>query len=63
VVHSFAARAAEPGLPATLAAIGVKHEMLPAIAAAAPKDHCHVSNPREASQADYRALLEAAYDA
>jgi alcohol dehydrogenase class IV len=61
VADAFAARAGELGLPATLAAMGVKRAVLPAIAAAALKDHCHATNPREASEADYRALLEAAY--
>lgn len=58
VAEAFAARAAALGLPATLGAMGVGREVLPAIAAAALKDHCHPSNPREASEADYRALLE-----
>mgnify|MGYP001275731777 CR=1 FL=1 len=61
VVEAFAARAAELGLPVTLGAMGVKREVLPAIAAAALKDHCHPTNPRAASESDYLALLEAAY--
>jgi alcohol dehydrogenase class IV len=35
--------------------------VLPAIAAAAAKDRCHPTNPREASESEYRALLEVAY--
>lgn len=61
VAEAVAALSARLGLPATLAAMGVKREVLPAIAAAATKDHCHPTNPREASEADYLALLEAAY--
>lgn len=61
VADAVAALSARLGLPATLAAMGVKREVLPAIAAAAMKDHCHPSNPRLATEADYLALLEAAH--
>jgi hypothetical protein len=49
------------GLPGGLAAMGVKEDQLPAIAAAALKDHCHATNPRLASEADYLALLREAF--
>lgn len=61
VAAAFAARSAELGLPATLGAMGVRREVLPAIAAAALKDHCHATNPRTPSESDYLTLLEAAY--
>jgi 4-hydroxybutyrate dehydrogenase len=49
------------GLPAGLKAMGVPREALGKIAEAAPKDHCHATNPRPASVADYLAILEEAY--
>jgi alcohol dehydrogenase class IV len=49
------------GLPGGLAAMGVTEDQLPAIAAAALKDHCHATNPRLASEAEYLALLKGAF--
>ena len=49
------------GLPAGLKAMGVPREALAKIAEAAPKDHCHATNPRPASVSDYLAILEEAY--
>jgi alcohol dehydrogenase class IV len=49
------------GLPAGLAAMGVKKDQLPAIAMAALQDHCHATNPRRATEADYLALLKEAF--
>ncbi len=46
------------GVPRGLAAMGVNPAMLPAIAEAATKDHCHPTNPRPATVADYQAILE-----
>lgn len=46
------------GLPGGLEAMGVPREALADIAAAAPKDHCHATNPRLPSEAEYLALLE-----
>ena len=51
----------EIGLPSGLSAMGVTRDHLPGIAAAALLDHCHATNPREASQADYQAILEEAF--
>jgi alcohol dehydrogenase class IV len=51
------------GLPAGLAAMGVPPDALPAIAEAATHDHCHATNPRRASVADYVLLLEESYGA
>ncbi len=47
------------GLPTGLAPLGVTREMFPAIVRGALKDHSHRTNPREASAADYEAMLEA----
>ncbi|VTU16549.1 iron-containing alcohol dehydrogenase [Variovorax sp. RA8] len=47
------------GLPAGLAAIEVSPEIFPRVIDGALKDHCHKTNPREASPADYEAMLTA----
>ena len=49
------------GLPEGLSAMGVTEAQLPVIAEAAMKDHCHATNPRRASEAEYLALLHAAF--
>ena len=41
--------------------MGVQKEALAKIAEAAPKDHCHATNPRTATVGDYLAILEEAY--
>ncbi|QGZ59154.1 iron-containing alcohol dehydrogenase [Paraburkholderia acidiphila] len=46
------------GLPTGLAQLGVNAEMFPEIIKGALKDHSHKTNPREASEDDYRAMLE-----
>jgi hypothetical protein len=48
------------GLPPGLAAMGVREDQFPALAAAAMKDHCHATNPRRATEADYLNLLKEA---
>lgn len=52
---------ADLGLPAGLSAMGVREDMLPGIAAAALKDHCHATNPRLATEENYRAMLGEAF--
>jgi alcohol dehydrogenase class IV len=47
------------GLPRGLAAMGVTTELTDRIVQGALADHCHKTNPREASADDYRALIEA----
>ncbi|MDU0338830.1 iron-containing alcohol dehydrogenase [Bosea rubneri] len=49
------------GMPASLSAMGVPREVLPAIAEAAVKDHSSASNPRAASAADYETMLEESF--
>jgi len=47
------------GLPTGLAAMGVGHELFDRIVSGALADHCHKTNPRVATDDEYRALLEA----
>ena len=46
-------------LPAGLAAMGVQREWFDRIIDGAMADHCHKTNPREASREEYREMLEA----
>lgn len=47
------------GLPSGLASMGVGREQFDDIIKGALADHCHKTNPREASREDYVAMLEA----
>ena len=49
------------GLPGSLSQMGVPRDVLPAIAEAATQDHSSATNPRQASAADYLAMLEASF--
>ncbi|GAD22130.1 iron-containing alcohol dehydrogenase [Acidovorax sp. MR-S7] len=55
-IHDMSARL---GLPTGLAAMGVQRDWFPKIIEGALADHCHKTNPREASVQDYEAMLEA----
>jgi 4-hydroxybutyrate dehydrogenase len=46
------------GMPAGLRAMGVTDEMMEAVSHEALKDHCHATNPRVATQADYLAIMK-----
>jgi 4-hydroxybutyrate dehydrogenase len=59
VAPSVRAMTERLGLPTGLAQLGVTAEMFPHIIKGALKDHSHKTNPREASEDDYRAMLEA----
>jgi 4-hydroxybutyrate dehydrogenase len=50
--------AARLGLPGGLAELSVTRDLFPRIIAGALKDHSHKTNPRDASEADYEAILE-----
>ncbi|HET8747062.1 MAG TPA: iron-containing alcohol dehydrogenase [Ramlibacter sp.] len=47
------------GLPSGLEAMGVQREWFEKVIDGAMADHCHKTNPREASREDYRQMLEA----
>ena len=54
-IHAMNARL---GLPSGLAAMGVDEALFDRVIAGAMADHCHKTNPRLATVADYRAMLE-----
>jgi alcohol dehydrogenase class IV len=60
VADAVAGLNARLGLPATLRAMGVPEQVMPAMAEAATRDHCNPTNPRQASKDDYLAMLRAA---
>jgi alcohol dehydrogenase class IV len=47
------------GLPAGLGELGVTEDMFGKIIEGATADHCHMTNPRLASESDYRSMLAA----
>ncbi len=61
VAQAIAGLNARLGLPDGLRAMGVPKSALAGIAEAAPKDHCHATNPRKPSVADYLEILDASY--
>jgi 4-hydroxybutyrate dehydrogenase len=57
-VHDLVARLK---LPLTLSEMGAPSQVLPSIAASAMLDHCHATNARTATEAEYLGLLTAAF--
>jgi alcohol dehydrogenase class IV len=49
------------GIPASLSAMGVERSDYGWVIKNAMKDHCHGTNPRIASEADYRTMLDEAF--
>ena len=59
LADTVASMCARLGLPSGLSTLGVRKEMLDAVVEGALVDHCHKTNPREASAEEYRQLLDA----
>jgi alcohol dehydrogenase class IV len=60
VAEAVREMSARLGLPSGLAALGVTPALFDRVIEGAMADHCHKTNPRLATQADYRRMLEAA---
>ena len=59
VAEAIRDMSARLGLPSGLAAMGVQRDWFDKIIDGAMADHCHKTNPREASREDYVRMLEA----
>ncbi len=60
LAEAVVAMNARLGLPTGLRAMGVTEDLFERVIDGAMADHCHKTNPREASRDDYRAMLAAA---
>ncbi len=49
------------GLPTRLSQMGVEQDMFDKVIKGALADHCHKTNPREASADDYRRMLQESF--
>ncbi|UPY39324.1 iron-containing alcohol dehydrogenase [Sediminicoccus sp. KRV36] len=61
IADAIAAMSERIGLPARLSALGVTPADLPPLAAAAMRDHHHLTNPRRTSEVEYLGMLQAAF--
>ncbi len=61
IADAVATMCAQLGLPAGLEQVGVRKDMFDNVIQGAMVDHCHKTNPREATPEQYRALLNASY--
>jgi alcohol dehydrogenase class IV len=57
-VHNMTERL---GLPTRLSQMGVEQDMFDKVIKGALADHCHKTNPREASADDYRRMLQESF--
>ena len=58
IANAVTAMCTRLGLPAGLSDMGVKMEMFDGVISGALVDHCHKTNPREATADEYRRMLE-----
>lgn len=61
IADAVATMCGQLGLPAGLEQVGVRKDMFDTVIQGAMVDHCHKTNPREATPEQYRALLNASY--
>ena len=61
IADAVSAMCARLALPPGLEQIGVKKEMFDSVIEGAMVDHCHKTNPREATADEYRQLLNASF--
>jgi hypothetical protein len=59
IAEAIVAMNARLGLPSGLRAMGVHEGLFARVVQGALADHCHKTNPRLASSADYEAMLTA----
>ncbi len=61
IADAVATMCGQLGLPAGLEQVGVRKDMFDNVIQGAMVDHCHKTNPREATPEQYRALLNASF--
>ena len=61
IADAVTSMCARLGLPPGLEQVGVKKEMFDLVIQGAMVDHCHKTNPREATSEEYRQLLNASF--
>jgi alcohol dehydrogenase class IV len=63
LADAVSAMNARIGIPAGLKAMGVPESVFPEVAQGALGDHCHLTTPRQPTEAEYVVLMEASYGA